>query len=64
MTTMTADARPAAKVVIRRRTAPLGPERAGAPAKDFIDDRGSQNRAPFRDKQGAARGRNPLRKED
>lgn len=65
VTAMSADNRPAPRVEVRRGTPALGVERAGpSPEKDFLDNRGSQARAPYRDKQGAARGRNPLREKD
>jgi hypothetical protein len=50
------DSRPAPHVEISRRTPPLGPERSGhASPKHYISQRGSQDRTPDRDRQGAGK---------
>lgn len=47
------DKRPAPKFEVHRSTPPLGPEKAGASVKHYIDDRGSQTRSAWRDRQRA-----------
>lgn len=49
------DKRPAPRLEVVRSSPPLGPEKAGASVKHYVDDRGAQTRSPWRDRQGAGR---------